>query len=245
MSEKEILNEIIVGYRKVIKDRYQYKKIQSTYNLPSYLDKNRINTFRDYFLDSIYPDLKKRKELDEAFQSLDNYIKHPEKLIRLLLDSSRLLFKYGRHLPKIMKAGIKALKSFRTATKFEQQLVQAALANPMPPPYSIVDINTLIKSLSPKAINQFIDNNKSLFGIMKDRKLVHKIIEIVTYLISKMEESPAVYSAEEIKGLEIGRDIIVKGSQLFDQLSQKELDEVLEFAIQLETDSLNQIFAEA
>ena len=115
----------------------------------------------------------------------------------------------------------------------------------MPPPYSIVDINTLIKSLSPKAINQFIDNNKSLFGIMKDRKLVHKIIEIVTYLISKMEESPAVYSAEEIKGLEIGRDIIVKGSQLFDQLSQKELDEVLEFAIQLETDSLNQIFAEA
>ena len=144
-----------------------------------------------------------------------------------------------------MKAGIKALKSFRTATKFEQQLVQAALANPMPPPYSIVDINTLIKSLSPKAINQFIDNNKSLFGIMKDRKLVHKIIEIVTYLISKMEESPAVYSAEEIKGLEIGRDIIVKGSQLFDQLSQKELDEVLEFAIQLETDSLNQIFAEA
>ena len=245
MSEKEILNEIIVGYRKVIKDRYQYKKIQSIYDLPSYLDKNRINTFRDYFLDSIYPDLKKRKELDEAFQSLDNYIKHPEKLIRLLLDSSRLLFKYGRHLPKIMKAGIKALKSFRTATKFEQQLVQAALANPMPPPYSIVDINTLIKSLSPKAINQFIDNNKSLFGIMKDRKLVHKIIEIVTYLISKMEESPAVYSAEEIKGLEIGRDIIVKGSQLFDQLSQKELDEVLEFAIQLETDSLNQIFAEA
>jgi len=245
MSDKEILNEIIVGYRKVIKDRYQYKKIQGNYNLPSYLDKNRINTFRDYFLESIYPDLKKRQELEEAFQSLDNYIKHPEKLIRLLLDSSRLLFKYGRHLPKIMNAGIKALKSFRTATKFEQQLVQAALAIPMSPPYSIANINTLIKSLSPTAIDQFIENNKSLFGIMKDRKLVKKIIEIVTYLISKMQESPSVYSSKEIKGLEIGRDIIVKGSQLFEQLSQKELEEVLEFAILLETDSLNQIFAEA
>lgn len=245
MTEKEVLNGIIIGYRKVLKHRYQFKKIQSTYDLPAYLTEARINAFRDYFLDSVYPDLNKRRELDEAFQSLDTYIKKPEKLARLLLDSTKLLFKYGRHLPKIMKAGIKALQSFRAATQFEQQLVKAALTTKMPPPYSISDINSLIKTLSPAAIDKFIENNKALFGTMKDRKLVGKIIEIVEHLIGKMEERPALYSSKEIKGLEIGRDIIKKGAQLFEQLSQKELEEVLAFTIQLETDSLKEIFVDA
>lgn len=244
MTEKEVLNGVIAGYRKVLKDRYQYKKIQANYDLPDYLTEDRINAFRAYFLDSIYPDLKKRKELEEAFQSLDNYIKQPEKLVRLLLDSTRLLFKYGRHLPKIMKAGINALQSFRTATNFEQQLVKAALKTNMPPPYSIANINDLIKTLSSKEIDKFIENNTALFGTMKDRKLVHKIIEIVEYLIDKMKERPTTYSTKEIKGLEIGRDIIKKGHHLFEQLSQKELEEVLAFTVQLETDSLQRIFVD-
>ncbi|MFK7979352.1 MAG: hypothetical protein AB8G86_05190, partial [Saprospiraceae bacterium] len=46
-------------------------------------------------------------------------IQQPKKLLRILLDSGRLIFKYGRHLPKILNAGLKALRSFRTATQFE------------------------------------------------------------------------------------------------------------------------------
>ncbi len=241
-SEKEILDEIILGYRNVIEQRYQYDNIVHDYEIPESFNKDRVNLFRNYFLDNIYPHPQKRDELEDAFNSLDNYIKHPKKLMKIIIDSSALIFKYGRHLPKILKAGVKALQSFRAATNFENKLVDAAFELELAPPYSPENINEIIQSLSLNDIHQFIENNEALFQTLHDRKLVKKIKEIVDYLITKMKKSPNVYSQEEINGLEIGKKIIVDGDLLFDQLTEEEQHRIFEFVLDMERSVLEDLF---
>ncbi len=244
LTEKEMLNEVILGYRRVINERYQYDTLVKEYELPSFFNEARISLFRDYFLDYIYPPPAKRAELDKAFQSLDGYIQQPKKLLRILLDSGRLIFKYGRHLPKILNAGLKALRSFRTATEFENKLVEQAIASKMPPPYSIEAINNFTKALPKADLKAFIDSSQHLFETLHDRVLVKKIIEIVEYLIAKMQKRQDVYSAIEIRGLEIGRDIIKQGDLLFDQLPQAGQQQLFDLVIRLEREVLEDLFEE-
>ena len=194
--------------------------------------------FRNYFLHHLYPAPEKRQELDEAFQNLDSYIRNPEKLFRILIDSGSLIFKYGRHLPKILLTGLKALKSFRAATQMEQKLVESAIKMSLPPPYSAANIKTLLATLSTEELNDFIDNNQALFETLQDRNLVKKIVEIVEHLIAKMKSRPQIYSIQEVNALTVGRDIIQQGDLLFDQLTVMEQEVILDLILQIERDFL-------
>lgn len=243
MSEKNVLNEIILAYRRGLHQRYTHDNLHKNYEIPPSFTKKRIELFRNYFLNYVYPHPDQREELNDAFQSLDNYIKHPEKLLRIIIDSSSLIFKYGRHLPKILKAGIKALKSFRAATHFEHILLQKALSESIEPPFDQADMDIFLSALSRQDIDDFIVNNQALFETLYDRTLVKKITNIVEELIKKMKKRPTVYSAAEVKGLEIGRDIIVTGNALFDQLSKGEQRQILDVTIEIERDVLYKILS--
>ena len=243
MDRKDILDEVILGYRKLIRDRYQYSFLKETYDLPASFDEARVDRFRDFFLDNIYPEPQKRDELNEAFDSLDEYIKSPEKLLRLLVESAKLLFKYGRHLAKILKAGMKALRSFRSANAFENKLVDQAIASRKEAPFSRSDIEGFIRSLDRRDISSFIENSQSLFETLHDRELVKKITEIVEHLIDSMKKQPKHYSPQEISGLELGRDIIVGGDALFSALSTEEQFQIFEFVIELEKNIIENLFS--
>ena len=243
-SDTVFLNEIITGYRQTIHTRYQYHNIQSRYELPASFTEERVQLFRDYFLNYIYPDVEKREELNEAFESLDSYIKQPEKLMRLLLDSGKLLFKYGRHLPRILGAGLKALKAFRAASHFENRLVEEALANNVHPPFDQAKINQLTRLLSRKDLETFIENSQALFEILHDRTLIQKVKEVVDFLITKMKQRPKLYTAVEVRGVEIGLEIVKQGDLLFDQLEKEDQERIFEFVIQMERDVLDDLFSE-
>ncbi|MEM1217173.1 MAG: hypothetical protein AAGJ82_15870 [Bacteroidota bacterium] len=244
MIDQTTKDALIIAYRQVIEERYQYANLSAKYDLPASFDEARVNRFRHYFLAYIYPHPEQRRELDEAFASLDDYLKNPAKLMQLIVDSASLLFRFGRHLPKIMQAGIKALQSFRAASKFENQLIQQAAVSTFQPPFSAADIDKLLLTLDQTAINDFIAHTEDLFGTLHDRPLVAKIIEIVTALIEKMKQKPEVYSAVQVRGLEVGREIIVQGDALFDQLTETEQDQVFAFVVQVERDVLGRLFTE-
>jgi len=238
-----ILNAVIVGYRKVLRSRYTHSNLRERAGFPESFDEERVNSFREYFLANLYPPPEKRSELNEAFESLEDYIKHPDKLLRILIDSSSIVFKYGRHLPKLLNAGMKALRSFQIALKFERGLVDNAIRLGLEAPYDDGDIDTLIGALPRKEIDQFIESNEVLFGMFHDRKLVGRAKDIFEVLIGKMKKRPKVYSEAEVRALEIGQAIIVEGDLLFEQLEKEEQELIIGFVIDLERGVLEDIFS--
>lgn len=242
MNKQQVLQEIIKGYRNTISERYQYEKIKAKYDIPESIDEEMVNELRSYFLTNIYPEFNTRTELNEAFSSLDDYIRHPHKLFSVLIDATKLIFSYGRHLPKILKAGLGAMKTFRAATNFENNLVEAAIKNNIEAPYDLAKIDTLIQFLSRKEIEKFIQISQSLFEILHDRGLIKKIKEVIQYLIQVMKKKEETYSLAEIKGLEIGFKMINEGDNLFNRLSDVDQKTFVNLLIKIEEDHLDTIF---
>lgn len=242
MAREEILKEIIEGYRNTIYQRYQYQNIKDKYRIPDSINEETVNQLRNYFLNYMYPEYNTRAELNEAFKSLDNYIKHPQKLLRVLLDAAKLIFSYGRHLPKILNTGLNAMKSFRAATNFENNLVDEAIKNKIEAPYDLSKIDTLIKLLPPKEIEHFIEISQSLFEILHDRILIQKIKDVIQYLILVMRKNEEFYSASQIRGLEIGIEMINEGDKLFNQLTKEDQRNLVYLITDIEKDNLDHIF---
>ncbi|MDP5140114.1 MAG: hypothetical protein NWP83_06545, partial [Spirosomaceae bacterium] len=220
MPQEDILKAVIEGYRNTVAERYQYERIKDNYEIPETVDKETVDAIRSYFLNYIYPDFEKRAELNDAFESLDNYIKQPEKLLRILKDSFKIIFSHGRHLPKILSAGLKALKSFTAASKFENSLINEAIENDVKAPFDTNKINGLISQLSRKEIDDFIEASESLFETLHHRVLVQKIKEILGQLVDIMRSNPTSYAPSEVKGLEIGLEMITEGDALFNKLTK-------------------------
>ncbi len=242
MPKDTVLEKIIEGYRNTIYQRYQYQNIKDTYGVPKSIDEETVNQLRNYFLNYMYPKYETRIALNEAFSSLDNYIKHPKKLLKILLDATKLLFRYGRHLPKILSSGLNAMKTFKAATDFENNLVDEAIKNNITAPYDLLKIDALIKLLSRRDIEEFIQYSQSLFEILHDKALIEKIKEVIQYLIRIMKEKKDSYSLSEIKGLEIGLEMIHEGYKIFSLLAKKDQKNLVKLIIDIEKDNLNRIF---
>ncbi len=242
MAREKILEEIIEGYRNTIYQRYQYQNIKDTYGIPETINEETVNLLRNYFLNYMYPEYNKRAELNEAFTSLDNYIKHPQKLLRILFDAAKLIFRYGRHLPKILDSGLNAMKTFRAATNFENNLVDEAIKNKIEAPYDVLKINALIKLLSRKEIEKFIEISQSLFEILHDKILMNKTKEVIQYLILVMREKEESYSVSQIKGLEIGLEMIHEGDKIFNRLTKEDQQNLVNLITEIERDKLDLIF---
>lgn len=243
-SDKELLNGVIIGFRHLINDRYQYAGLNDKYDLPDSLDEQRMTMYRDFFLEQVYPRPEKRELLEEAFRSLDNYLKHPDKMMRIVFDSAAILFRHGSSIPKLLSTGMKAFRSFRVATEFETKLVRKARNSTKLPPYSTADINGFITSLRKRDIDAFVANTTELLEILYDRKLVKQLIQIMTELIAKMKKAPHSYSEIEIAGLTIGLDMLIEGNRLFDSLPAADQRRVLNVIVAIEVDVLEELFSE-
>lgn len=134
------------------------------------------------------------------------------------------------------------MKSFRAATNFENQLVDQAILNKMKPPYDDVKITMLIKKLSRKEVENFIEVTQSLFDVLHNKKLIKKIKEIILYLIGKMKEKESIYSKSQIQGFEIGYKMLHEGDKIFNKLSKQDQQNLINTIVQIERDNLNYIF---
>ena len=238
MNREKIVEDIIEGYRNTIYERYQYENIKNQYEIPESINEETVNLLRNYFLNYIYPEFNKRAELNESFKSLDNYTKHPKKLLSILKDTSNLIFKYGVHLPKILNTSLKVMKSYRAATGFENMLVDEVIKNKIESPYDPSKITTLIKLLPHKEIAKFIDTFQSLFEILQDRVLIKKIKEILEYLILVMKNKESHYSESQIKGLEMSLEMINIGDELFNRLAKEDQRKLVYLITEIEKDIL-------
>lgn len=243
MSTSTVLSEIIKGYRNVIEDRYQFKKLKAQYQLPASLTATDINNIKTYFLTYIYPDVERRKEMDNAFAALDKYTKRPKTLLSLLAESFKLIFTHGKYLPKILMSGLQAMKSFKDATKFENALVNKAIEQQIDPPYTQAKINSFIQQLPYKEVDEFINSTEDLFLIIHDKVLVEKIQEIMRFLITKMKQKEHLFTKDDVNAVSVALEMIEKGMEMLEKLSPKEQEILIQFITKIERDYIDNLFA--
>ena len=109
-------------------------------------------------------------------------------------------------------------------------------------PYDLSKIDALIKLLSHKEIEKFIENSQSLFEVLHDRILIEKIKEVIQYIILVMREKEESYSLSQIKGLEIGLEMINEGYELFSRLTEEDQQNLVNLITEIEKDKLEHIF---
>jgi hypothetical protein len=238
-SKEEILEEIIKGYRKVLYNRYQYENIKVKYDIPPTIDEKTVDSLRDYYLAHIYPEYTQRKALNQAFESLDSFTKQPQKLLSILLDASRLIFKYGFHLPKILNTGLKALQTFKAAASFENTFVEEAIRKDLQAPFDHEKINELLKALSREEIDDFIATSQTLFDTLHHKKLVKKIKEVILHLLIVMRSKESTYTESQVKGLEIGYDLLNEGDKIFNKLTKSDQKKFIYLITDIEKDMLD------
>jgi len=242
LEHEDVYMDIVDAYRKVINDRYDYVAINGSYQLPDSFTEAKFDALRSYFLTHIYPPPEQRAQLNAAFDNLEDHIGNPRYLLSILMDSVGILFKYGRHLPKILKTGLKAMQSFKKANRFEHQLAQAAVQDGRKPPFSKEDIAFFTSQLSEDEVYGFINDSLSLFETLHDHELVKRVIDIVNQLISKMLARPNVYPSSEIEALKLGRNLIVEGFALFESLTELEQTLLFDMIVEIEKNALRLIF---
>ena len=241
MIREQVLEDIIEGYRAAVLQRYQYQNIKRNYQIPDSVDEETVAKLRNYFLSYVYPEFEKRAELNKAFQSLDDYIKHPQKLLKILWSASILIFRYGRRLRGILNAGLKAMKSFQAATKFEQVFVEEAIKNKIEAPYDLDKMNALIRQLPREEIESFIETSQSLFETLHDQVLIRKMIAVIAHLVFVMRKDENIYSINQINALELGLEMLKEGNQLFNELAEEDQQQLVSLIVTIERDMLDQI----
>ncbi|MCB1143508.1 MAG: hypothetical protein H7A24_11530 [Leptospiraceae bacterium] len=226
--EDEQFSLIIEAYRKSLILRYSEEKIENFPDLNA-LDRGTIDKLIHYFLELLYPPYEERKHLDNAFQSLNNFVHSPTKLFGVIGNLPYAIMRFGKMLIQALQAGISALRSYLAAHKFERVLYIKA----KPLIDQGLDIseekvfNSLIAQIPKKDADEFREQVIKLFEVLSKRELLEKVQDVMQHVIEKMESKPRLYSQQEVAGIKLGYGIIEKGKELFMNLNEHEIRIIL------------------
>lgn len=241
MKNQELQHELIENYRKLVAERYDFNSLQAKFILDESVTPELTGKVKDYFLQYIYPSKHQREILNKAFEDLDRHIKNPTHLLKLLGDAPGIIFKFGWQFPKAIKAGMQSLKSFKSASKFEKDLVRIAKKKKATIPISPIQFEQIIAALPKDELREFIEEFEDLLSSLTDSKLLKKTTEILKELVEKMEEQSTFYSEEEIAAMKIGIAILENGYHLFDDMSSAEKEEMIILIMKAENHFIDEL----
>lgn len=241
MTKNHLIDELILRYRDLVEARYQFDNLEEAFILDESITKELVDKVRAYFLNYVYPTPAQRKVLNQAFEDLDKHIKNPSHLLKLLGDAPGIVLKFGWQFPKAIKTGFHVLKSFKSASKFESELLQIAEEMQLVVPISSETFEEIISKLSKDELQEFINDFEFLLSSLMDSDLLKKTTDILKTLVLQMKKTPNFYSQEEIAAMNIGIDILENGYHLFDNMSNAEKREMIELIIKAESKFLEEI----
>jgi len=227
MKKDTLFNEIIDNYRILVAKRYDFKTLESQFILDESVTEELTNKVKAYFLDYIYPSAQQREIIDTAFENLDKHIKNPSHLLKLIGDAPGIIIKFGWQFPKALKAGFQVLKSYKKASKFENELIEIADDLDIESPISFDDFELIVANLDKDDLKDFVADFEDLLSSLTDSKLLKKTTDILNELVIKMENQPKFYSKKETDAIKIGIEILENGYLLFDNMSNAEKREMI------------------
>lgn len=244
LEEKEF-GLLIIAYRRSLQKRYSRENLNRFQEFTS-IDQGTVDRLTSYFLELLYPELEERIKLDQAFAALASFVHSPEKMWGLLGSIGTIIFKFGKQFFSAAKAGVSALKSYVTAHKFESILYEHAkeLLKEGKDIEEEIYFNRLIASIPKKEADDFRHQIVSLFSTLSRKDLLDKILEVMDYVIMKMKTKPETYTENDIGGISLGKGIIIRGKDVFTELSQEKIQLILKGIDTIEKDFYERALAE-
>ena len=235
-------DHIIDKFREMIEKRYNYVELTQRFEIPSSISEETIAEVKNYFLNTIYPPATERKQLEDAFSNLAEYVRSPKKIWGLFGNMAGAVFKFGRHFMQALKAGFGALDSFMGAKNFELSMAEIANKNGILPPISDEDFEDTMYQLPREEVEKFIGDVKGLFGAMVNTVLLKKTLAILDNVIETMEKKPNTYPAADVDGIKLGRGLLEKGYALFSKYDEPTKLAIVEFIFKNEMWYIDSIY---
>jgi hypothetical protein len=242
-QETALINKLIEVYRELIRTRYQYDLLLREGMLPRSIDKKMVDAIRNFFLNDVYPDAAKRKTIESAFAVLGSYVNQPAKAIALFSSMASALFIFGRHLPAAINAGIITLKSYLDARHLENKILTAAAQNQLDENLTLEDLKKCIVYIPKEELELFISNVQEMFLLMSNTELLEKTIRIMEKVVNKMKSKPTLYSADEVKGIMLGIDILKHGMEIFKEYPDRTKYEIAQTIYNVEMSFINNLYS--
>jgi hypothetical protein len=240
---KKLKLSLIERYRETIDERYSFNNIKNDTKLPKFFTQAKADELRIFFLQNLYPEPKKREELDAAFARLEGYVNDPAKIWGILGSLTTAIFRFGILFPKAIKAGIETLHTHTTARNFEQMLLDAANKRNLKPPVSKSQLLECIADIPEKKIKQFIDELGNLFLNITDTKMLEKTISILEDVAENMKHQNKTYDDSDVHAIMLGVNILKKGNELMKQYNEDEKKAIVDFVAYNELKFVNAIKA--
>ena len=228
MSTTEDIH-IINKFRDMVAKRYEYDGLKERFDLPPVITREVVEEIKNYFLSTIYPPAVERKQLEEAFRDLADYVRSPRKIWGLFGDMARALFKFGRHFMQALRAGMDSLHSFLGAKNFEDSMAAIANKNGISPPISDDDFEDCLYQLPREEIEKFIGDVRNLFGAMVNTVLLKKTLDILQHVIETMEKKPHTFPKEDVEGIRLGRSLLQSGYDIFSKYDDHTKHAIVDF----------------
>ncbi len=227
-----IADVVVDRFRTVIAQRYEFDFLQSRVSLPASVTRDWVHAMRDYFLTYIFPESKKRHQLEAAFASLRQYLGSPKKMLPLTGDMFKAIFKFGPQFGRAMKTAFHGLRAFQRAKGFEQTLVAYAEKQRLDNNFDEKQFRALLQAVPEEEARNFVVNMRALLEAFLDEKLMSKGEDILRHIYEKMQSRPEIYPAEDVAAIEMGLDIIAEGQKLFlaqpEDVREKAVEVILE-----------------
>jgi Trp operon repressor len=234
---------LIAAYRKNILLKYSEERMRK---YPEYqgIPREKIDLLVRYFLELLYPEMEKRKQLDQAFAALKGFVQNPSKVFGLLGSLGVSLWKIGKYLPQAFRAGMSSLSSYITAHDMERRLLEAAK------PFLVKGVSIEeehqfqgLLALIPRAeAEKFRKDIVALFRTLTNTELVDRIILILDSLIQKMKSKPSLYTEVDVTGISLGYSILVQGKKILETLEESEKTLMISAIDQIEKDYYESCF---
>jgi hypothetical protein len=219
----------IAAYRKNIRDKYNWTFLSRDATVRT-IGEEKVEQMLAYFLELLYPELEERKRLDQAFQSLSGFIHQPAKVWGLLGSIGLSLWKIGKYLPQAFRAGMAALSAYVTAHSFEGILIEGIREHKFTESELLQESNfkKLLARIPKSEADEFRKDTVSLFATLSQDELVDRILEILASILGKMKEKTNLYTPQDREGIQLGRDILLKGRAILKGLSLNERNVMLQ-----------------
>ena len=233
---------IINKFREMIDKRYEYEDLKKRFDIPSNITEDIIAEIKNYFLTTIYPPAVERKQLEEAFKELADYVRSPKKIWALFGDMARALFKFGRHFMQALRAGMDSLNSFVGAKNFESSMAKIANKNGIMPPMTDDDFEDTLYQLPREEIEKFIGDVKNLFGAMVNTTLLKKTLDILQHVIETMERKPQTFPKADVDGIKLGKSLLERGYTIFSKYDEATKNAIVEFIYKNEMWFIDEVY---